>query len=171
MYSLSSGNIILIGMPGVGKSTVGVILAKLSARAFIDTDVLIQTAQQQPLQDIVAAQGHLALRAIEENVLLNLQCDNTVIATGGSAVYSDAAMAYLRVLGVIVYLRLDLPTLEKRVGDFSLRGLAKRADQTFADLYVERTPLYERYAQLTVDCADKTPEQISAEIVARLSVG
>ncbi len=162
-------NIVLIGMPGVGKSTVGVILAKQTARDFIDTDVLIQLDQKKPLQDIVDVRGHLALRAIEEKILLDLHCDNTVISTGGSAVYSDAAMQHLRGLGAIVYLQLDLATLEQRVADFSQRGLAKRADQTFADLYAERTPLYARHAEITVDCAGKTAEQICTEINARLN--
>ena len=162
-------NIVLIGMPGAGKSTVGVILAKRTARDFIDTDVLIQLDQKKPLQDIVDKQGHLALRAVEERVLLGLHCESTVIATGGSAVYSEAAMRHLRNLGVIVYLQLDLSALERRVADFSMRGLAKRADQSFADLYAERKPLYERCAEITIDCAGKSPEQISAEIDALLS--
>src|SRR5690606_20963869 len=127
-------NIVLIGMPGAGKSTVGVILAKRTARAFIDTDVLIQTEQKTTLQQIVDTSGYLQLRKIEEDVLLRLQCDNTVISTGGSAVYSDAPMQDLRAVGVICYLQLDLPALEQRVADFSLRGLAKRADQSFAEL-------------------------------------
>lgn len=159
-------NIVLIGMPGVGKSTVGVILAKHSARAFIDTDVLIQTEQKTTLQQIVDTSGYLQLRKIEEDALLRLQCDNTVISTGGSAVYSDAAMQHLRAIGVIVYLQLDLPALEQRVADFSLRGLAKRADQSFADLYAERTPLYAKYAEVRIDCGHKTVEEICGEILA-----
>lgn len=161
-----NSNIILIGMPGAGKSTVGVILAKLCAHDFIDTDLLIQSSQHQSLQQIVDTQGHLALRAIEEKILLDLHCENTVIATGGSAVYSAAAMAHLHTLGPIVYLQLDLPSLEIRVADFSMRGLAKRTDQSFADLYAERTPLYERYADITVACAGKSPELICAEIIS-----
>lgn len=162
-------NIVLIGMPGVGKSTVGVILAKQIACDFIDTDVLIQLDQKAPLQDIVDAQGYMALRAIEEKILIGLQCDNTVISTGGSAVYSDAAMQHLHSIGVIVYLQLDLAMLEQRVGDFSARGLAKRANQTFADLYAERTPLYEHHAEITIDCGGKTPESIGREIAAALA--
>jgi shikimate kinase len=156
-------------MPGVGKSTIGVIFAKQTARAFIDTDVLIQLDQHRPLQEIVDTQGHLALRAIEERILLALRCENTVIATGGSAVYSDVAMRHLRSIGTLVYLRLDLATLEQRVADFSRRGLARRADQTFADLYAERTPLYASYADITIDCAGKTPEAIGWEIAAALT--
>jgi len=162
-------NIVLIGMPGVGKSTVGVILAKHTARAFIDTDVLIQTEQKKTLQDIVDTQGYLQLRKIEEDVLLRLRCDNTVISTGGSAVYSDAAMQHLRAIGIVVYLQLDLPALEQRVADFSLRGLAKRADQSFADLYAERTPLYAKYADLRIDCGHKTVEKICDDIIAALA--
>lgn len=166
-----SGNIVLIGMPGAGKSTVGVVLAKRSARAFIDTDVLIQLDRKTSLQNIVDTQGHLALRAIEESILLELACEDTVIATGGSAVYSEAAMRHLRTIGTVVYLQLELPELERRVADFSARGLARRADQSFADLFAERRPLYERYADLRVDCAGKAPEIIGDEIVQRLGCG
>jgi len=115
-------NIVLIGMPGSGKSTVGVILAKKTSRAFVDTDVLIQTSRQQTLQEIVDTQGCAALRAIEEELLLGLSVQNHVIATGGSAVYSDRAMAHLQSDGIIVFLDADLPTLEARVGDASARG-------------------------------------------------
>lgn len=166
---IARSNIVLVGMPGVGKSTVGVILAKHTARDFIDTDVLIQLDRKMALQDIVDTQGHLALRAIEEKILCDLHCENTVISTGGSAVYSAAAMQHLRCIGTIVYLQLDLVALEQRVADFSQRGLAKRADQTFADLYAERTPLYAHYAEITVDCAGKTPETICGEITSALA--
>lgn len=161
-------NIVLIGMPGAGKSTIGVILAKRAALDFVDTDVLIQLDQKKSLQDIVDARGHLALRVVEENILRGLHCRNTVIATGGSAVYSDTAMRHLRSIGTTVYLQLALPELERRVADFSQRGLAKRADQSFADLFAERRPLYERYADIRIDCANKTPEVICDEIVQSL---
>lgn len=153
-------------MPGSGKSTIGVILAKHCGRAFIDTDLLIQTRTRRTLQEIVDSEGYLALRRIEEEVLLALRVTNTVIATGGSAVYSGAAMEHLRAAGVVVFLDADLPTLRSRLNDFGSRGLARRPDQSFEQLYDERRPLYERYADMTVSCAGLTHEEVSARIIA-----
>lgn len=161
-------NIVLIGMPGAGKSTVGVILAKLTSRAFVDTDLLIQTSQTRSLQDIVDHEGHLALRRIEEDVLLGLDCRNHVIATGGSAAYSHAAMTHLQADGIVVFLDVNLATLQARVPDFSTRGLAKRPDQTFADLFAERFNLYTRYADVTVNCSDLTHEEVCTAILQEL---
>lgn len=162
-------NIVLIGMPGSGKSTVGVVLAKKTARAFVDTDVLIQTAEKQTLQQIVDKKGHRALRAIEEAFLLDLDLQNHVIATGGSAVYSDAAMAHLQSDGIIVFLDADLATLEQRVGDFSARGIAKRPEQSFAQLYAERLGLYQKHADITVACAGIAQETVCEQIMAKLT--
>jgi len=131
-------NIVLIGMPGSGKSTVGVILAKLTSRSFVNTDVLIQTKQGRSLQNIVDRHGYLALRAIEEKVLLDLDCRNHVIATGGSAVYCHAAMTRLKSGGIVVFLDVDLQTLEKRVHGYETRGLARRPDQSVTDMFAER---------------------------------
>jgi shikimate kinase len=161
-------NIVLVGMPGSGKSTVGVILAKLLSRNFIDTDILIQTSEQRVLQDIVDTQGYMALRRIEERILLSLDCKAHVIATGGSAVYSESGMERLHAKGFIVYLQVDLPTLESRVRDFTTRGLAKRPDQTFVDLFQERTSLYSRYADLTIGCIGLTHEEVCARIIDQL---
>lgn len=155
----------LIGMPGAGKSTVGVILAKLTSRDFIDTDILIQAVQHRSLQDIVDSDGHLALRKIEEDVILGLPPGNQVIATGGSAAYSEPAMAHLRTLGPIIFLDVDLPTLEARVKDFETRGLARRPDQTFADLFHERRTLYLRHAGITISCSTLTQEEVCARII------
>lgn len=161
-------NIILIGMPGAGKSTVGVILAKMTARNFIDTDVLIQLSEGRPLQNIVDQDGHMALRKIEEAVLLGLRCDNHVIATGGSAVYSPAAMEHLQSLGVLVFLHVDLPTLESRIHNFSTRGLAKRSDQSLADLFHERSALYNEYTNITIPCAGLSQEEVCERIIRSL---
>lgn len=161
-------NIVLIGMPGSGKSTVGVILAKMTSRDFVDTDVLIQTHEGRSLQDIVDTEGHLVLRQIEERILLDLQCREHVVATGGSAAYSHRAMEHLKRRGVVVFLDADLPTLRARVRDFSKRGLAKRPEQTFEDLFHERFVLYTRYADLTITCAGLTQEEVCAEIIDAL---
>ena len=164
-------NIVLVGMPASGKSTVGVLLAKLTSRDFVDTDVLIQRSEGRSLQDIVDTEGHMALRRIEENALLGLDCHNHVIATGGSAVYSQAAMKHLKSDGIVVFLDADLPTLKSRVHNFGTRGLAKRPDQSFADLFEERFILYTKYADLTVDCADLTQDEVCARIINKLKTG
>jgi shikimate kinase len=160
-------NIVLIGMPGSGKSTVGVILAKKTMRDFVDTDILIQKSQSRPLQDIVDNDGYLALRAIEEQALLGLHVRNHVISTGGSAVYGERAMEHLKAGGIAVFLDVTLDTLESRVPDFSTRGLAKRPDQSFAELFDERNALYRKYADVTVKCDGLTPEQVCAAILEK----
>lgn len=162
-------NIILIGMPGAGKSTVGVILAKRTSRDFLDTDLLIQTAQGRSLQEIVDTDGYLALRKIEEEALLGLSLHHHVIATGGSAAYSDAAMSYLKSKGVVVFLNVDIPTLRARLHDFDTRGIAKRPDQSFAELFEERFTLYTKYADVIIECGKLTQEEVSRRIVEELN--
>ena len=159
-------NLILIGMPGAGKSTIGVILAKLTLRGFVDTDLLIQTSTGRTLQDIVDRDGYEVLRKIEEEVLLGFSVCNCVIATGGSAVYSDSAMTHLKSDGVVLFLDADMPTLEARIRDYSTRGLAKRADQSFADMFYERFALYTKYADITIKCAGLTHEEVCARVMA-----
>lgn len=158
-------NIVLIGMPGAGKSTIGVLLAKQTTRDFVDTDLLIQSTAGRSLQDIVDHDGYEALRRLEEEVLLELSVTNHVIATGGSAVYSERAMRHLKAEGLTIYLDVDLPTLLTRINDFSTRGLAKRPDQDLADLMKERSALYQHYADLTIDCTGLTQEQVCERIV------
>ena len=145
-------NITLIGMPGAGKSTIGVILAKNMGFGFIDTDVLIQTNQQKTLQMIINETDHLNLRVLEEETILKVGVDNHVIATGGSVVYSDKAMAHLQSISKIVFLEVRFDELKRRIKNFGTRGIAKTKDQTFSDLYQERQILYKKYADATVDC-------------------
>lgn len=160
-----STSLILIGMPGAGKSTLGIVLAKALAKDFVDTDLLIQLQHQQTLQEIVDAQGYLQLRDYEEQVLLAAHYPNHIIATGGSAVYSAAAMAHLRHFGPIVFLDVPLAELLERVKDIDTRGLARQANQSFADLYHERRALYQAHASMTIDCSGKSPAQIIEEII------
>lgn len=157
-------NVVLIGMPGSGKSTVGVVLAKRISLNFVDTDVLIQIREYRTLQDIVDEDGHMALREIEENVLVGLDCKNYVIATGGSAAYSHPAMTHLKKDGIVVFLNVDIDTLRSRVADYDTRGLAKRPDQTFEELFEERYVLYQEYSDIQIDCASLTQEEVSREI-------
>ena len=161
-------NIVLVGMPGSGKSTVGIILAKLLSYQFVDTDLLIQTAQKCSLQEIVDKDGHVALRKVEEKILLNIDTRNHVIATGGSAVYSNHAMAHLASNGIVVFLDIDLASLEMRVHNFETRGLAKRPDQSLADLFAEREPLYKKFADVTVSCSALTQEEVCAKIIGKI---
>jgi shikimate kinase len=152
-------------MPGSGKSTTGVILAKLLAFDFVDTDVLIQTRQQKTLQTILDSTDHLTLRKIEEEEILRLDLTHHVIATGGSAVYSKQGMAHLQRVSMIVFLKADYETLQWRIDNFETRGIAKAADQTFRDLYLERQCLYERYAEMTLAC-DRIRQERAASLIA-----
>lgn len=152
-------------MPGSGKSTVGVILAKYLGFDFVDTDVLIQIRNNRSLQDIVDRDGYLELRRIEEEVIVGLDIKQHVIATGGSAVYSDKAMQHLGPRGIVVFLNVDLDTLKKRVHDYETRGLAKRPDQTVDDLFAERYALYRKYADVEIDCTGLNHEQVAEQIV------
>lgn len=163
-------NLVLVGMPGSGKSTVGVVLAKKTSMEFTDTDVLIQTSDGRGLQEIVDRDGYMALRKIEEKVILELNCESHVIATGGSAVYSSPAMSHLKSNGVIVFLDADLDTIRSRIHDFESRGLAKRPEQSFDDLYEERSALYRKHAALRIDCAGIKHEEVCARIIAGLKI-
>lgn len=163
-------NIILIGMPGSGKSTVGVILAKMLAKRYLDTDILLQNIEKRSLQDIVDKDGHMALREVEQKVLLTIHCRNHIIATGGSAAYSEAAMMHLKRDGIIVFLHADLPALNQRIHNYQTRGLAKRTDQSFQDLFEERLELYEKYADITVESSKLSQDQVCDAIVAHLTV-
>ena len=158
-------NLTLIGMPGSGKSTTGIVLAKILSFGFLDTDVLIQINQQKSLQQIMDESDYLNLRAVEEKEILKINIDGHIIATGGSSVYSERAMAHLAAISTIVFLRVDYDTILRRVRNFKTRGIAKAKDQTFRGLYEERQMLYNRHAQLTFDSNHLDQEEM-AEMIA-----
>lgn len=161
-------NLVLIGMPGAGKSTVGRLLAARLGWPFLDTDALIESAAGSTLQSIVDCHGHEVLRAAEADVLQALDCRGHVIATGGSAVYADAGMRQLRLHGRLIHLRIDWPTLRARVADFSARGLAKPRGQSLQEMFAERGELYARHADIVVEVAAQTPEEVCAAILQAL---
>ena len=144
-------NIVLIGMPGVGKSTIGVILAKILAYHFLDSDLVIQEREGRRLHQIISEEGTEGFLKIENNVNASLNVERTIIATGGSAIYGKEAMEHLKEIGEVVYLKADYETIEKRLGNLEKRGVALKNGQTLKDLYEERTKLYELYADVTVD--------------------
>lgn len=144
-------NIILIGMPGVGKSTVGVILAKILGFKFIDTDLVIQQKEKRLLKDIISSEGVDGFIDIENRINSQLDAENSVIATGGSVVYGDKAMKHFSEIGTIVYLKLDYRKLRYRLGNIRNSGVVIRPGQRLSDLYNERIKLYEKYADITID--------------------
>ncbi|MBE9539967.1 MAG: shikimate kinase [Proteobacteria bacterium] len=155
----------LIGMPGAGKSTVGVLLAKMTGRGFRDTDLDIQLHARATLQEILEREGHLSLRAIEEQILLEIPLEQSIISTGGSVVYSETAMRRLSAAGPVVYLKSDFETLEKRVSATPDRGIASSAEHSFADIFAERVPLYQQYADISIDTADATAEEVAMAVL------
>jgi len=168
MADRNGRNLIFIGMPGSGKSTIGVLVAKRLGMGFIDTDLLIQEQAGRTLQEIVDQDGYVALRQIEEQVLLALDVQNQVISTGGSAVYSDAAMQHLKRNGTVVFLDISLETVIHRIGDYSLRGISRRPDQSLAELFEERFALYTRYADLTIKGEGFNQDKLCEAIIRKL---
>lgn len=168
MASHSTSVISLIGMPGSGKSTVGVLLAKRLGLAFVDTDLLIQEQERATLAEIIAAKGHEALRGIEEQVLLDMTIYPAIVSTGGSVVYSEAIMQRLEKASIVVYLRAQLSTIDYRISLAPDRGIASPGNHTLEDVFNERVPLYERYADITVDVDADDPEIIAGHIKSLL---
>jgi shikimate kinase len=158
-------SLILIGMPGAGKSTVGLLLAKTLAKDFVDTDLLIQLQQGKTLDDILREQGYLKLREYEEDVLVSACYTNHIIATGGSAVYSEKGMKHLKQFGPIVFLDVDQAELEKRIHNMDTRGIARHPSQSFTELFNERRELYLRYADVVIDGNHKTQDELVDEII------
>lgn len=158
-------NIILIGMPGAGKSTVGVVLAKIMGYSFIDSDLLIQEQEQRLLHEIIQANGVEAFLEIENQVNASIQVKHTVIATGGSVVYCKEAMEHLKSIGTVLYLKLPFEPLADRLQNIEGRGIALREGQSLYDLYVERTKLYEAYADLVLEEDGLSVEETLAKIL------
>lgn len=162
-------NIILIGMPGAGKSTVGVVLAKRLGYRFVDSDLVLQEKYGKLLHELIEQYGVEKFWKMEEEVNASLNLEQSVIATGGSAVYGTKAMERLAQGGTIVYLELPYEEIAERLGDLSARGVTMRPGQTLKDLYGERIPLYEKYAHVTVRCSGKLLREIAAEISGELA--
>ena len=160
-----NNNITLIGMPASGKSTVGVILAKILGMDFVDTDLLIQKKAGKKLSQILEQDGLEAFLSLEENVCQKLQVKNTVIATGGSVIYGEGAMKHLQDLGKVAYLEIDYETLEKRLHHMKHRGVVLKEGQTKRGLYDERVVLYEKYADIRINESDKTVEETVEALV------
>lgn len=157
-------NIVLIGMPGAGKSTVGVVLAKVTGHRFVDSDLVIQENTGKLLHELITEHGMEGFLEIENQTNARLDMEKSVIATGGSVIYGKEAMEHLKEIGLVVYLKLSLDSIAERLGDLKQRGVALKDGQGLKELYEERIPLYEKYAELVIDCEDKSIREITEEI-------
>jgi len=166
----NANNIILIGMPGAGKSTQGIVLAKILNKKFLDADLVIQNQCDKTLQKIIDAMGPDGFIEIENSILSDLAAENSVIATGGSAVYSDEAMRHLAEIGKIVYLQISYDSLRGRLGDLQERGVVLKGGMgmSLRELYDERQPLYEKYAQITVNVDDLSITAAARKVASAL---
>ena len=163
--NLSRQNIVLTGMPGAGKSTVGVLLAKMLSMSFLDTDLVIQSGEGRRLQDLIDEEGVEAFRAVEEQHVTAVGAVHCVIATGGSVVYSERAMLHLSGMGTVVLLDLSLSTLQRRLTNLPSRGVVRFPGQSLEDLYYERRPLYLRHADVVVDCGGRSHEEVARAVI------
>lgn len=161
-------NVILVGMPGAGKSTVGVVLAKKLGYRFLDSDLVIQEKCGKLLHQLIEERGEAGFLMLENEINVRIRGDKMVVATGGSAVYGKEAMAHFREIGRIVYLRLPYEELKERLGDLHERGVVIKEGSTLKDLYEERILLYEKYADLTIGCGGRDIRSIVEEIAGRL---
>lgn len=164
-------NITLIGMPGAGKSTLGVVLAKILGYEFLDSDLLIQKTEKRRLYQIINEEGLEGFKAIENRVNASIETESTVIATGGSVVYCSEAMEHLKSIGKVVYLKISLESLTRRLGNLKKRGVLLKEGQTLKDLYEERVPLYEKYADIVVDEEGKDLEASLQAVLETLTEG
>ena len=165
---MNKNNITLIGMPGVGKSTLGVVLAKVLGYQFLDADLLIQKEEKRRLWQIIEQEGVEGFKVIENRVNASIETESTVIATGGSVVYCEEAMEHLKSIGKVVYLELSLQALSKRLGNLKGRGVLLKEGQTLQDLYEERVPLYEKYADIVVSEEGKDLEASLQSLLDRI---
>jgi shikimate kinase len=163
-------NIILIGMPGAGKSTIGVLLAKELGYQFVDSDLLIQQQENRLLSQIIEEQGQQIFLEIEEQVNSKLDYTNTVIATGGSVIYGPLAMEHLKKIGTVIYIKLSCEELINRLGNIKRRGVVLKPNQTLYDLYLERCPLYEKYADIILDAEGTTIEETLDKITSLIPI-
>ena len=161
-------NLILTGMPACGKSTLGVVLAKTLGMKFVDTDLLIQEVQNCKLQEIIDERGMQEFLRIEEKVLSEIEVENSIISTGGSAVYSDKAMKHLGSIGDVVYIKLSLDEIERRLNNIKTRGIAMKPGETLADLYNMRVPLHEKYADITIETEGMGIEESIEVLIEKL---
>lgn len=161
-------NVVLIGLPGVGKSTAGVVLAKITGRQFVDSDLIIQKQEGRLLKEIIASEGVDGFIEVENRVNAELEVENSVIATGGSVVYGDEAMRHLKAIGTVVYLKVGFDVIEHRLSDIRGRGVVLREGQTLRDIYDERVVLYEKYADVIVDETGLGIEETVEQIVSCL---
>jgi len=162
--SEAKSNIVLIGMPASGKSTLGVQLAKWLSMGFIDTDLLVQARVGTSMQTFQDANGMADYQALECDTVQAVVCENCVVATGGSAVYCDGAMAHLQSLAKIIFLDVPMDEIKQRIGDISERGVVIQSGMTLNDLHAERRPLYLKHADVVIDCSGKTENQLLDEI-------
>lgn len=160
-------NIILVGMPSCGKSTIGVVLAKTMNKGFVDTDILIQQAEGRTLQEIIDQEGNDYFHQVEERVLLDFDGTGYVVATGGSAIYFDRAMERFKENGIVVYLKVSLDTILERLNNIKTRGVTLEKGQTIADLYEQRIPLYEKHADAIVEGDGLSVEEVVEKIMNR----
>lgn len=166
---MDKNNIILIGMPSVGKSSVGVVLAKILGYSFLDSDLLIQEQEGKLLCEIMAEKGVEGFIEVENMVNASIECSRCVVATGGSAVYGKEAMEHFKEIGNVVYLKSDYETIRERLGDLEKRGVVLKHGQTLLDLYNERVPLYEKYADIIVDeCGCGTVSDTIAKVLQHI---
>lgn len=161
-------NIVLIGMPGSGKSTCGVVAAKMLLKNFFDTDLLIQNLENEALQDIINNKGKDYFERAEEAAILSLDINGVVIATGGSVVYSEKAMEHLKSLGKIVYLHIGYEDMCSRISNLSTRGVLIKNGESLKDMYEERLPLYRKWADVTIACNGNTIEETAKQIVSAI---
>lgn len=161
-------NLVFIGMPGVGKSTIGVVLAKVLGYNFIDADLVIQEKEGRLLHEIISAEGTEGFLEIECRINSEIEAEQSIIATGGSVVYKEKAMRHLKEIGTVIYLKVSYQALEKRLSDIKGRGVVLKDGQTLQMLYDERTPLYEKYADIVVDEEHMGIEETAEQIIRQL---